>query len=120
MGATELFLWRIGLFSRHFDSGAITLTEFVDNLFVRFAADQDELTCLAPEVLVLVPQAARGHFAEKVRQALRPEFRFPPWCYGGGRPRTEEENRQESKLLTARVREWAAEFLRLLLSESCP
>jgi hypothetical protein len=94
--------------------GRITSEELVTKLFDEFAADRGTHTHLAARILTTIPDAARSEFVRRVEDALRPDFRKPPWNYGGPRQPTEEERRRESDELTTRVRAWAAEFRRLL------
>jgi hypothetical protein len=117
MDAADELLRRFSKYSRHCEAGLITPLEFVNAVLDQCAADDSGTLRLAPEVLTLVPEVARGLFIERVCEALRPEFRQPSWRYGGERKRTEEEDRQESEILTVRVRKWAAEFARLLSGE---
>ena len=69
---------------------------------------------MVPELWVAIPDGIRGEFAEAIRDAARPDFRYDAFYIGGGRPMTEEELRRDADLRTARVQAWAHEFVRFL------
>jgi hypothetical protein len=112
MNADEKLLGLLERCRRQCETGIISPLESVNFVFHQLAADSEGLFHLAPQVILLLPIAARSEFAGRVQEVLQPEYPFPPWRYEGGR--TEKQDQQESELLTRRVRAWAEVFARLL------
>jgi hypothetical protein len=92
--------------------GLVTGREFVNKVFDEFANAERVYPDVIPELWAEVPESIRGEFAEAVRDASRPEFRYHAFFIGGGRPMTEEELRRDADLRTSRVQAWAREFVR--------
>ena len=108
---------RVQRITRAYGRGILTSQEAVVALFDYFAADASVSTHLAEQVILSIPDSAMASFRTSIEAALMPDYRKPAWFYGGGRPRTDEENEQESRLLTFRIRAWA-ERLRSILERS--
>jgi hypothetical protein len=94
--------------------GIVTGREFINKVFDEFAHTERVYPEVVPELWAAVPNGTRAEFAEAIRDAVRPDFRYHAFYIGGGRPMTEEELQRDAELRTARVQAWAREFARFL------
>jgi hypothetical protein len=94
--------------------GLVTGREFINKVLDEFAHTEGVYPELMPDLWAVIPDSIRGEFAEAIRDAARPDFRYHAFYIGGGRPMTEEELQRDADLRTARVQAWAREFVRFL------
>jgi hypothetical protein len=92
--------------------GIIFPDEFISSIFDDFAYAERVYPEVVPELWGVIPDSVRSKFVEAIRDATRPDFRYPPFYIGGSRPQTEEELRRDADLRTARVQAWACEFVK--------
>jgi hypothetical protein len=94
--------------------GIVTSREFINRMFDEFAYAERVYPELVPELWAAIPDGVRSMFAEAVRDAARPDFRYHAFYLGGEPPMTEEELRRDAELRTGRVQAWVREFVRFL------
>jgi len=94
------------------ERGLISGPEFTGAVLDTFAGTGPADPDIAPALWSAVPAPVRDEFTAARRNAIPPGFRYHAFLRGGGRPMTEEELRQDARLLTDRVRSWAVELLR--------
>jgi hypothetical protein len=116
--AGDELLADIGRYGRQLSRGFITTEELVDKLFDKLA-EKVEIH-MAQQVIAAVPTTTRQAFQNRIAEILRPDYRKPAWKYGGERPVSDEEQRRESAVLTARVKAWAVALQQEFQANNAP